>query len=339
MKKILFATTATAALAVGGMASAQGISLFGDARLGLGYKVDSDGDVQLTEDDVRAISRVRFGVNMTGETNSGITFGASIRADNSGNGEQGDTGRGVSNQTAGDVFVSGAFGTLTYGDIDEAHQSHVGDLPELGLTGLGFFNELDYLGNRVNGSEYRPTVRYDYDLAGFGLSLSTGGELDSIGAGASYTFQFGGGSFTAGGGYFDGNANDLADDITTDDEDESDEEPDNSQWAAGLSGEFAGFSGQVLYTTTEVDGLDDDVEDLGLGIGTTFADVGVNGFYRKRLEDGSGGDDDAYGVDVTYDLGGGASVKGGVVRTYEVEDEDGDIDNETIADFGISMAF
>ena len=90
MKKVLFATTATGALLIGGIASAQGIALFGDARLGLGYNINNDGGVLTdrrrrrldTPDDLRAVSRVRFGVNMTGETDSGITFGATIRADN-----------------------------------------------------------------------------------------------------------------------------------------------------------------------------------------------------------------------------------------------------------------
>ena len=45
MKKVLFATTATAALALGGMASAQGIALFGEARLGLGYNINNEGGV------------------------------------------------------------------------------------------------------------------------------------------------------------------------------------------------------------------------------------------------------------------------------------------------------
>jgi outer membrane protein OmpU len=88
MKKILFTSTALAAMAFGGVASAQGISLFGDARLGLGYNIFNNGNLNLnddgeTDDDIRAVSRVRFGVNMTGTTDSGITFGATIRADNS----------------------------------------------------------------------------------------------------------------------------------------------------------------------------------------------------------------------------------------------------------------
>ena len=51
MKKVLFATTALAGLAIGGVASAQGIALFGDARLGLGYNIENDGDVRLEVQD------------------------------------------------------------------------------------------------------------------------------------------------------------------------------------------------------------------------------------------------------------------------------------------------
>jgi hypothetical protein len=36
-----------------------------------------------TPDELRVLSRVRFGVRMTGETTNGIAFGATIRADNS----------------------------------------------------------------------------------------------------------------------------------------------------------------------------------------------------------------------------------------------------------------
>jgi outer membrane protein OmpU len=353
MKKALFATTAAAALVAGGMASAQEITLFGDARLGLGYQVSNDGDLVLDEDEVRAISRVRFGVRMTGETTTGITFGATIRADNAieGEGNLGDP----DNQTAGSVFVSGSYGTLTYGDINDAHQQHTGDLAEIGLTGLGFINEIPYLGNRVGGGEYRPTVRYDYDIAGFGISASTGTELDSVGVGASYVLDFGDGSITLGAGYYDGSSASLGfeDDIL----DDLDLDVDGEQIAASIRGEFGGFNAQVNYLTTDADAADDDDDDdvfddevsldsdlLGFGIGTTFGAFGVNAILVHALdapEDLDG--ENAYGVDFTYDLGGGAALKGGVARTLQGLytaglDEDAD-EAETIADFGISMAF
>ena len=57
----LLATTVSGALLIAGGAAAQGIALFGDARLGLGYNIDNDGGVLVdddgdTPDDLRAIS-------------------------------------------------------------------------------------------------------------------------------------------------------------------------------------------------------------------------------------------------------------------------------------------
>ena len=89
-------STALAALAIGGAASAQGVTLFGDARLGLGYNINNNGSVQGYED-VRAVSLVRWGVNMLGQTDSGIEFGATIRADNAGGGQKRMGGNGQGN--------------------------------------------------------------------------------------------------------------------------------------------------------------------------------------------------------------------------------------------------
>ena len=75
-----------------GAAAAQGVALFGDARLGLGYNIDNDGGVHRRgrRHDLRAVSRVRFGVNMTGESDSGIVFGAESAPTNAEGGEGGE---------------------------------------------------------------------------------------------------------------------------------------------------------------------------------------------------------------------------------------------------------
>ncbi len=216
MKKVLFATTATAALAIGGMASAQGVALFGDARLGLGYNINNDGSTVAPDadgnlpDDFRAISRVRFGVNMTGETDSGLTFGATIRADNAVGGQGGALG-----QTAGSVFVSGSLGTLTFGDTNGADEQWVGDVPgDYSLTGLGDGDETLYVSNGggfgnddtqdfANDPTARPTIRYDFDIAGFGVSISSNRDLNAVGVGAGYSADWGGGSWSIGAGYYD----------------------------------------------------------------------------------------------------------------------------------------
>jgi outer membrane protein OmpU len=252
---------------IGGIASAQGIALFGDARLGLGYNINNDGGVDLQRqsdgtldvpDDLRAVSRVRFGVNMTGETDSGITFGATIRADNSQNGQGGTNG-----QRAGSVFVSGSFGTLTFGDTNGADEQWVGDVPgNYSLTGLTDINETKYISNggdfgNDTGSTFaenplaRPTVRYDFDIAGFGISLSSNRDLSDIGVGAGYAADFGGGAWSVGAGYYkfdsfvttgegqleviedaDGNL------IVVPGAPIENTIPDGEQWSVGLSGDY-----------------------------------------------------------------------------------------------------
>ncbi len=221
MKNVLFASTALAALAIGSAASAQGITLFGDARLGLGYNINNDGSVQ-GDDDVRAVSRVRFGVNMAGETDSGISFGATIRADNAAGGQGGSLG-----QTAGNVFVSGSWGTLTFGDTAGADENWVGDLPgNLSLTGLGDLNETffisnggsfgdDVANNFASNPNARPTIRYDFDIAGFGISVSSNKDLSDVGVGAGYAGEFGNGTWNVALGYYDYSSFTTVDDTGT----------------------------------------------------------------------------------------------------------------------------
>ncbi|MGL4413330.1 porin, partial [Roseinatronobacter monicus] len=90
MKKLLLATTALTLSA--GVAAAD-VSLTGDARMGFIY----DGD------DVNLTSRARVTFTLSGETDTGMAFGGSFRADNA---------AGAAAGTGGSVFISGAFGRL-----------------------------------------------------------------------------------------------------------------------------------------------------------------------------------------------------------------------------------
>ena len=375
MKKVLFATTAASTMLIGGIASAQGIALFGDARLGLGYNINNDGGV-LTEtndagdidtpDDLRAVSRVRFGVNMTGETDSGITFGATIRADNAIGGKGGATNDG---QTAGSVFVSGSFGTLTYGDTNGADEQWVGDVPgDFSLTGLGELDETKFVSNggsfgNDTGNSFasnpfaRPTVRYDFDIAGFGISVSSNRDLTDVGVGAGYAADFGGGSWSLGVGYYNfsgftqvGDATFEIDPVTGDiiTVIPSTEIPDGEQWSVGLGADYDAFAFGVTYINLNSDTNefgDWDADNLLLGASYTFDAWSVGAVYGKvlsasgALEDLDG--DDSYELSAQYDLGGGATLNGGVRRTYSLgTNADGsDADGGWIGDFGIAMSF
>jgi outer membrane protein OmpU len=379
MKKVLFATTATAVLATGGMASAQGITLFGDARLGLGWNIFNDGDVRLNDDgdavdELFAVSRVRFGVNMTGTTDSGITFGATIRADNAigGAGDRVDPGPDDLGQTEGEVFVSGQWGTLTLGDTSGADEYHVGDLNEVGLTCLGCQNETLFISNGggfgdddnnfASNPEARPTIRWDYNFAGFGFSLSSNRDLTDVGVGAGWTGEFGGGSITAGLGYY--NFEDFTifnpetvtvavvdpntglpipgETVEVEGDDVSTTVNGGEQWSAQLGGDFAAFNGKLIYTRASAE--DADFDTAGIGLGTVFGLWSLDAYYTQIVKaEGGTGDilDEAdglqsYGVGVTYDLGGGARIEGGVGSVWDLGAAD---DGFLVADFGIGMAF
>ena len=280
MKTTMPATTIAAVLLMGASASAQGVVLFGDARLGLGYNIDNDGGVVVddagqTPDDLRAISRVRFGVNMTGETDSGITFGAEIQADNAEGGEGGEEG-----QTEGSVFVSGSFGTLTFGDTDAADQQWVGDVPgNFSLTGLTDINETKFISNggsfgNDTGESFaenpfaRPTLRYDFDVEDFGISVSTNRDLTDIAVGAGYAADFGGGSWSVGVGYYRFDAFVAFDDpafefVDTDGDDVPDLVvpatevgeliPGGEQWSVGLAADYERYSFGATWTKVTSD--------------------------------------------------------------------------------------
>ncbi len=106
------------------------------------------------------------------------------------------------------MFVSGSWGTLTFGDTNGADEQWVGDVPgDYSLTGMGNFDETPFVsngggfgnGNSINFANNpfaRPTIRYDFDITGFGISLSSNRDLTDIVVGAGYSADFGGGSFS-----------------------------------------------------------------------------------------------------------------------------------------------
>ena len=80
MKRALLASTALVMSA--GIAAAE-VSVGGDGRMGV--KSTDGGDIEFS-------SRVRISFTGSGETDNGLTFGGSIRADNAGGGASGTGG-------------------------------------------------------------------------------------------------------------------------------------------------------------------------------------------------------------------------------------------------------
>ena len=87
--------------------------------------------VAKTEDSTTAKNRVRIKFGPSGETDSGLEFGASIRADNAAGGNSG---------TSGSQYLSGSFGKISMGDQDGSTvtvglgQSDVGGKSETSIS-------------------------------------------------------------------------------------------------------------------------------------------------------------------------------------------------------------
>lgn len=144
MKTILL--TSTALVMSAGMAVAD-VSVSGDGRMGV---VSTDGG------DIGFNSRVRIKFAASAESDNGLTFGGSVRADQDGTGG-----------AAGSVSVAGAFGTVSMGDVSGAPQEAVGHANQRSLTGLGWHNELAYLSKAE-----KPAVRWDYTMGDLTLRAS-----------------------------------------------------------------------------------------------------------------------------------------------------------------------
>jgi outer membrane protein OmpU len=353
MKKLLLATSILAGTA--SIAAAE-ITLSGDARMGFLNNVLFDTLTQ--DDDTGFTSRARVQFTFSGETDGGLSFGASFRADNASSASSG---------TAGSVFLSGAFGKISMGDVDGAALSAVGHVDGVGLTGLGDKNESAYIANGglddddlndfdiVNATSLTgdPSVVYEYTTGNIGLfaSVTDPGFDTNVFAvpadgiawalGANYTTD----AYKFGIGYEDlqvdeqgGAAGFDADHLTL-----------------GADATFGAFTGKVRWGTADIDAFDG----LGATAGADFDQWSVSGtytadalavtaFYANKQFDFTGltavqeadnvTDLSTFGLGASYDLGGGASLVGGVVDS-ERELGDGSSSSDTGYDLGVSFSF
>jgi len=290
-----------------GFAAAE-VTLSGDARMGVTYNEANAGD------ELAFNSRARVTFTMSGETDGGLSFGASFRADNAGEdgGAAGNTDMG-----SGSIYVSGAFGKLTMGDVVSAGEAALGDLSGVGYTGLGDFSDIPYI-NGDDGNDFDGTgalYSYSAGAVGFHVGLTDGADNDptTVDADASYSV---GGSYTTDAysvalAYLSGTpGNDTAEEIIL-----------------GGSGTFGAATVKAYYADFTNFGTE---KSYGLSVDYAMDATTLTAFVR-RDDDGAAGDFDTFGLGASYDLGGGAALKAGVV--------DSDRNADTIADLGVTMKF
>lgn len=320
MKKILLATSALSLMA--GAAAAE-VSISGSARMGLIYNGE----------DVNFTSRARVQFTASGETDTGLSFGYSVRADQSGAANDG--------MGAGSVFISGAFGKLSMGDVAGAAEAAVGDLDGVGLTGLGDFSDTVFItGDGVEVTTDNPVMLYEYTTGAFSGYISAndgnvrGGDLFGAGASAGDDVQN-----MAVGVKYSTDAYSLSLGY------------EHSNPVVGASSKHVVLGASATFGTTTVkavygtgSGAIDGFDQYGISASSAFGATTLTGFYKKLDFDGVGSID-AIGLGASYDLGGGAAVVGGIVD-YSTDGAavvpggfGTDPTGETVADLGIKFTF
>jgi outer membrane protein OmpU len=300
MKNILL--TSTALVAFAGAAAAD-VAISGYAEMGI-FGGDNVATTQFFTD-------IDVTFTMSGETDNGLTFGASIDLDESdGSGSfattdtVGSSPAFAPNTQGGEtLFISGGFGTLTLGDTDGALDWAMTDIGNIGNPGSIADDETThaaYVGSYLDGAYDGQILRYNYSFGDFGVAVSAeqdDADLrdDGFAIGVRYSMDMGGVGIDFGLGYQEASL------TTTVDID-----------ALGLSvvADFGDFSAGINYVDFGSDDLTEDGDYLGFGVGYSANGLSIHANYAE-IDVTSGDDTDGFGLAVAYDLGGGASVKGG----------------------------
>ena len=324
MKKVLFATTALVMTA--GVAAAE-VTLSGFAEVGI---MGGDAGNPFNTGETQFFTDIDGKFIMSGTTDNGLTFGATLDFDETdGSGARGHSLAFDDNSRQGGetYFISGAFGTVTWGDADGAFDWALTEIVIGGSIGDANTEHVGYSprGNAgLDGFYDGQIMQYEYvlgDLAFAGsLEIDDTGVGDAvIGLGVKYGADLGGVNVRGGIGYqtVDNNAG-VNGDI----------------FGVSLDARFqGGFRAIVNYSDLDgvVLGLDNH---WGVVLAYTMDAWTFAVNYGER-ENVAGATDDGYGLTVNYDLGGGAELQAG----YGSNITQFDGVDDAYWDFGLALSF
>ena len=288
MKKVLFASTALVAFSGAAVAD---VTLSGRAEMGI---FDSDavaGTQFFTDIDVT--------FTMSGETDGGLTFGASIDLDESDDGDAFNQ----SSQGGETIFISGSFGTVTMGDTDGALDWALTEAGNVGNPGSIADDETSHAGYNdayldITGDGQ--ILRWDYSFGDVGVAVSIdddngGGEV-GYAVGLRYNLDLGGTIVALGIGHQEAASLVVG--------------PTASVTGVSAAATFTnGFSAGLVYADFDDNnpGALGPDSSLGIGLGYTTGAFSIHANYGEIGLD-NGLDVDGFGVAAAYDLGGGAVV-------------------------------
>ena len=332
MKKLLIASTALVATA--GMAAAD-ISMSGYAEIGM---TDNGGAVGM---EMHSDMDVTF--KLSGASDNGLTFGASIDLD--------EVSGGIAS-TGGPhaIHVSGAFGTLTMGDTDGALDKANAEVAS--LTSISDNHTVHAGYNGGAGLDSGDILRYDTTIAGFGVSASIGQSdvavaNDVIGYGITTTL----GTVAVSAAYQADNVQDITAvsakttigglTITANYSEATMAATPKVDAVTALFTASTGSTVNDVYVAavTEVAAINNSYEHSALGLAYTINGVNLHAnFGTYDYDDGSKAD--GYGLAANYSLGGGATVMvgygNGNARATTITPQAGDVSTFSV---GLGLSF
>ena len=302
MKKLLIATTALVATA--GMAAAD-VKLTGYAEIGMTDAGGTNGMEMHSDMDI--------GFKLSGASDNGLTFGASIDLD--------EVSGGIAS-TGGSqaINVSGAFGTLTMGDTDGAMDKRNNEVGSLTAISDNHTGHAGYNGG--SGLDSGDILRYDTSVGSFNVSASIGqddtaGNNDVMGYGLSTTV----GTVALSVGYQTDNSQDITAVSAKSTIGGLTVTANYSEATMDATAEIAAVSAVPFVFNTVTGGVttagkevvafkaavNNSYEHTGLGLGYTVSGVNLSANYGSYDYD-DGSQADGFGLAANYSLGGGATV-------------------------------
>ncbi len=194
------------------------------------------------------------------------------------------------------VFISGGFGKISVGAVDAGDMMAVG-MADVGYDGIGVDNVAETGFRGASTAEFL----YEFSAGGvsFGLSSQADGETSALGI--KYSLD----PISVGIGYTNlGNGNNVL--------------------GLGIGASLGGVSTNIMYAKKKTGG-----SSAGMDASFAAADNMTVTIAAASNNDGMGMKESAYGLGLSFDLGGGATLGTGV----------GTVDGETKADLGLNLTF
>ena len=253
-------------------------------------------------------NRVRISFAGSGETDGGLTYGFSARADHS------------NTSTGGSQYISGAFGKISMGDLDGGDEQLVGNLSGVGSSGAGSHQEFGYQSSSHN-------LGYSVSMAGVSFAATTdlvrGADATATGSNSAMGLKWSGdmGGATVGIALGTSKIGAVSEDSMSASVSMGglsimavSHSNDNGAAVDAVVEAAATATAAHVFAVAKVDNLDTDT--TGLSLSYAMDAMSVTAYTRTESTSGVA-DKDYSGVGFTYNMGG-ATLKAGFVDANDI---------------------